>query len=207
MSRRSEEYELLTRASSDSIRSLPSSGRGNHNSPSFSWYLRLSVWICAQLPPRPTRIFYSKISSSRKSRRLLLRAVFWLLVTTPCLIISLIAFTAALNPSYTHPPDHYKVLQKKCQGPKQLGRGNINNEKIFIAATLYDVEGALVDGNWGSAVLELVNLLGPDNVHLSVYENDPDAGAKASLESLAKDLSCKSLFRTPTQKPCSQRSV
>ncbi|MCJ1397146.1 hypothetical protein MMC11_000338 [Xylographa trunciseda] len=84
------------------------------------------------------------------------------------------------------------ALQRRCQESKQLGRGNVNHEKIFIVATLHDREGTLVSGDWGSAVSELVDMLGPANVHLSVYENDPDTRAKASLENLAKSLSCNS---------------
>ena len=73
-------------------------------------------------------------------------------------------------------------------------------KKIFIAATLYDAEGTLVGGDWGSAVTELVDLLGPANVHLSVYENDPDTRAKASLENLAKGISCKPLYHANIQR-------
>ncbi|MCJ1432130.1 hypothetical protein MMC27_001486 [Xylographa pallens] len=107
-------------------------------------------------------------------------------------MVLLIAITAVFSPSYAQLPDHYRTLQRRCQESKQLGRGNVNNETVFIAATLYDAEGALVSGHWGSAVLELVDLLGPANVYLSVYENDPDTGAKASLENLAKSLPCNS---------------
>lgn len=102
----------------------------------------------------------------------------------------LIVFTAAFRPSYSHPPDHYRALQKRCEGSKEPGRGNVKNEKVFIAATLYDPEGTLVGNGWGDAVLELVDLLGPQNVHLSVYENDATPQAKAALQRMDAKAQC-----------------
>ncbi|KAL8778402.1 MAG: hypothetical protein Q9213_007428 [Squamulea squamosa] len=45
-------------------------------------------------------------------------------------------------------------------------------------------QGTLVEGHWGRAILELVELLGPNNVHLSVYEDDASPQAKAALDSM-----------------------
>ena len=193
----SEEYELLPRTSLDSSRSFTDSGDKKHSLSSFSRYLRVPVWLRVRLSSRPSRVFYSKISSSRRPWRLLTCPITSILLAIFCITILLVAFTAALRPSYTHLPDHYKALQRRCQESKSPGRGNAKNEKIFIAATLYDAEGALVGGDWGRAVSELVDLLGPDNVYLSVYENDADTRAKASLEHLAQSLSCKPLYPSP----------
>lgn len=102
----------------------------------------------------------------------------------------LIIFTAAFRPSYSSPPDHYRILRRKCEEFRELGRGNIKNEKIFIAASLYDPEGTLVGGDWGSAVANLVELLGPQNVYLSVYENDASSQAKVSLEGMKTKIQC-----------------
>jgi Cryptococcal mannosyltransferase 1 len=104
-------------------------------------------------------------------------------------------FTIVFRPSYSNPPEHYKTLANRCGGSSELGRGNINNEKVFIAASLYDPQGSLLGGSWGKAVVELVKLLGPDNVHLSVYENDPDPLAKASLEAIRDQVPRE--FRNP----------
>ena len=41
---------------------------------------------------------------------------------------------------------------------------------MFIAANIVDEE--LIRGPWGSRVVELVELLGRENVFLSIYEND-----------------------------------
>ena len=196
MSRRSEEYELLTRTSADSFSHLD---RADYRPHSIPWYLRLPTWFRVRLLLRAVRIFCIKTSGLRKPCWALRRAIFGALIITLCFVIPIIVFTAALTPSYSHPPDHYMMLQRQCQDSKELGRGNSNNQKIFIAATLRDPEGTLVDGYWGHSVLELVDLLGSDNVYLSVYENDVDALAKASLEKFRKSLSCKSFYHTPRQ--------
>ncbi|KAL9036303.1 MAG: hypothetical protein Q9180_004373, partial [Flavoplaca navasiana] len=86
----------------------------------------------------------------------------------------------------------YRELQKRCQEPKEPGCANVYNERIFIAASLYDPDGSLVGGNWGRAVLELVELLGPQNVHLSVYEDDASPKAKAALEKMRTKIKAKS---------------
>ncbi|KAI4093366.1 MAG: hypothetical protein LQ344_002954 [Seirophora lacunosa] len=93
---------------------------------------------------------------------------------------------------YSYARHHYRALQKRCEGSKEPGRGNVNNEKVFIAATLYDPEGTLVGNGWGDAVLELVDLLGPQNVHLSVYENDATPQAKAALQRMDAKAQCNS---------------
>jgi hypothetical protein len=105
-----------------------------------------------------------------------------------------IIFTAIFRPSYNIPPQHYKILERKCTESRDPGRGNVNNEKVFIAATLYDRNGLLVGGEWGTAVAELVQILGPENVHVSIYENDPDALAQDALYELGTRLDCESLF-------------
>ena len=104
--------------------------------------------------------------------------------------VVLVMFTFAFRPSYTHLPDHYRALQRRCAESKNPGRGNINNERIFIAAALHDPGGTLVGNDWGSAVLQLVELLGPQNVHLSIYENDADPLAKAALKSMQDKITC-----------------
>ncbi|OCL00408.1 glycosyltransferase family 69 protein [Cenococcum geophilum 1.58] len=191
--RRSEEYELLPRVSSDSIRSSSNSDLEHHGSTTTNiHHLRLPAWLCIRLPLRPARALYTKLSGPRGPRRPLVRGICWMIAAILCVIILLVVFTAAFRPSYTHLPDHYGALQRRCRESHEPGRGNINNEKVFIAATLYDPKGLLVGGDWGSAVLKLVELLGPENVYLSVYENDADPLAKASLETLEKRLTCNS---------------
>jgi hypothetical protein len=70
------------------------------------------------------------------------------------------------------------------------GRGNVHNEKIFIAASLYDPTGELARGHWSSSVLELITLLGEENVFLSIYENDSGEEGEASLADLDARIPC-----------------
>jgi hypothetical protein len=112
-----------------------------------------------------------------------------------CFIIILIFLAALFQPSHTHLPSHYKALHKRCSASPEPGRGNVNNEKLFIAAALYDPGGYLLNGAWATSVLGLVGLLGPDNVHLSIYEDDADSAAKAAFNRFKTKVSCKFLLQ------------
>ena len=74
---------------------------------------------------------------------------------------------------------------------KALGRANPLNEKVFIAVSLYDQGGRLVDGSWGQSVLDLIDLLGHDNVFLSIYENDSGDGGTKALERFKDKVNCQ----------------
>ena len=67
---------------------------------------------------------------------------------------------------------------------------NVDNEQVFIAASLYDPGGKLVSGDWGDSVRDLIRILGPRNVHLSLYENDADNESNAALAKFQETLSC-----------------
>ena len=107
------------------------------------------------------------------------------------ILLTLVILTAVLRPSYTSPPKHYKTLRKTIEKSNDYGRANPNNEKIFIAASIYDEGGHLVSGAWGSSVLDLINLLGNRNVFLSIYENDGDREAYSALKAFEKELQCQ----------------
>ena len=120
----------------------------------------------------------------RRSRTLII--VF---VTSICLLLACGLFF----PSYSNPPPQYNALRKRVnRAPGEAGSANVNNEKIFIAAALYDREGKLVSGDWGRSVLGLIDVLGPENVHLSIYENDADEKSKAALDKFKPKVSCNS---------------
>jgi hypothetical protein len=109
-----------------------------------------------------------------------------------CLIIStvvLVLFTALFRPSYTHRPPHYLELERKAVLSLDPGRSNPLNEQIFIAVSLYDKNGHLAGGRWGDSVLELIHLLGPENVFLSIYQSD--SGNSAALDVFAAKVKCK----------------
>ena len=105
-------------------------------------------------------------------------------------ILFLLIFTAIFRPSYTSLPPHYAALRKRALESKIQGRGNPHNESVFIVASLYDHDGALAGGQWGRAVLELTDLLGRDNVFLSIYENDSGDEGQNALRELEKQVPC-----------------
>ncbi|OJD36067.1 glycosyltransferase family 69 protein [Diplodia corticola] len=135
---------------------------------------------------------YRSMARLRRPRRTILRCVLWSLVLLPYLVCVLVVTTMVLRPSYTHAPAHYDQLRERATQSLAPGRGNVNNEKVFIASSIYDDEGMLAGGAWGKAVLDLVDLLGPENVYLSIYENDPEPAAKHALEQFKERVTCNS---------------
>ena len=188
---RTEQYELLPRTSQDSNLSSSSSFKDHDEPPpSDAKLLKRVIRRFFRIPLRRVRSIYLRVYRQGGSRRLFIRGSCWIFTALVTFTVVSIMFTFAFRPSYAHLPDHYKALQRRCIDSKEPGRGNINNERIFIAAALHDPGGTLVGKDWGRAVLQLVELLGPQNVHLSIYENDADPQAKAALESMQNKLTC-----------------
>ena len=98
----------------------------------------------------------------------------------------LLVFTFVFNPSYTKTqyPENYAVVANAVRkgggvNPQEFwrgkggekatesGRGNPAGEKVFIAANIIDAD--LINGVWGNAVMELMDLIGGENVFLSLY--------------------------------------
>lgn len=92
----------------------------------------------------------------------------------------IVVLVPVLKPSYTTPPRHYLSLAARC---KDLAPGcaNLPKEKIFISVSLHG-SGDLAKGPWGGRALQLIRLLGPTNVYLSIYENNGRELEIASLE-------------------------
>jgi len=109
----------------------------------------------------------------------------------PYLLLFLVLLTAVFFPSYTVRPPHYQHLRQRAVASKAPGRANPHAQKVFIAAALYEKDGSLTSGGWGAAVRELIDLLGPDNVHLSVYEDNADPATKESLDRFRSIVTCK----------------
>lgn len=95
---------------------------------------------------------------------------------------------AILHPSYQRPPEHYAQLQRRILASSGHGRANQKDEKIFIAANI--IREDLIRGAWGASLLELVDLLGEDNVFVSVYENDSGKATSEALIELQDKLPC-----------------
>ena len=180
------EYELLPRSSIESSQSSYTTLDHEQYTRSTS-SLRRCVRFGIRGPLKFLGSIFTKLRRQQHKRR-----IFLVLGALPSLAILLLVFTALFRPSYSTPPLHYKALEKRCKESQDPGRGNVNNEKVFIAASLYDVQGNLLGGQWGLAIRELVQLLGPFNVHLSIYENDPDEHATKALEKMRSYLNCKS---------------
>lgn len=105
-------------------------------------------------------------------------------------IVAITVLGGLFFPSYTNPPPHYKQLQRLAQAPGEQGRGNPRSQKIYIAASIVDRSGELARGAWGRNVLELISYLGPDNVYLSIYENDAGSEARDALAVFESQVPC-----------------
>lgn len=130
-------------------------------------------------------------SPTRRPRHITwLRRAVAFLVMLPLLVTILVIVVGTFFPSYTHEPAQYKALRQRIGASDAPGRANVNNEKIFIVSSIYDKDGGLVSGAWGDAILGLVDLLGPDNVFLSIYENDADDEAQKALDEYRPRVLC-----------------
>ncbi|PTU25671.1 hypothetical protein P175DRAFT_0498762 [Aspergillus ochraceoroseus IBT 24754] len=132
-----------------------------------------------------------KFSLRRGSRyRSIRRMPFLILNVALGVLLASIFLTATFWPSYTHLPAHYKALQERVQRTEAHGRGNLRNEKVFIAAVLYDPQGEIANGRWGHALLQLIQLLGEENVFLSIYENNSGETGQRALDALSNQVTC-----------------
>lgn len=188
LSRRSQDYELVDRSSSDLDNPFDDSNDFHTRPPPPRSWLPWPFHAYSKLPTD------GKVSRSypRARRRKTIRWIWWSTWGAFYFLLFLVLFNSILLPSYTRRPAHYKELRRKCRASDALGRANPNNEKVLITASIYDKEGSLTGGHWGRAVLELVNLLGPENAYLSIYENDPDQLAKAALDNLETKVTSRS---------------
>ncbi|KAK4677148.1 hypothetical protein QC764_407830 [Podospora pseudoanserina] len=135
------------------------------------------------------------------SRLRLLRRTAWRATPRPLILLlkslllfltSILILTPIFLPSYNNPPIHYSQTLHACRGtsPRE-GCANLFNEQVFIATILYDKNGKLASGPFSDRLLRLIRILGPDNVFLSIYENDSGPKGKAALEELKSRVPCK----------------
>lgn len=144
--------------------------------------------------PLPTRVRSWLCSRPRMLRRNVLRHPIPVVVLAAKYILILIAVvfiaTPILIPSYTRLPFHYRERKAACEGPDAVpGCANPHQEKVFISVSLYDKGGHLAGGRWGEQMLELIQMLGPENTFLSIYENDSPLG-EAALEAFKQRVPC-----------------
>lgn len=103
-----------------------------------------------------------------------------------CLLAIVIVYTPIFNPSYSTRPQHYTGT-------------NAHQEKVFIAANIVDKD--LIRGAWGDAILGLIDIIGPENTFLSIYENDSGPETKEALKELEAKVKCKSHGRPSFRYP------
>ena len=133
---------------------------------------------------------------SRRSRSrngppsLLFRRVTFLSRIIFGIVLTLIIYTGFFQPSYTQLPAHYNLLRSSVIGSQETGRGNPSGEHIFISCALYDKNGHLAGGSWGDTILQLIDILGPENVFLSIYENDSGEAGTSALADFKAKVKC-----------------
>lgn len=167
----------------------------DNNASAYSFAVSIRPRWLSQTPTRLHRrscSYTSYLSWAKPRRRQSLLSRFCqLLATVPVVLVGVLTVCALFFPSYSYPPQRYTDLRKQVQSsPARKGSANIYDEKVFIVASLYDEDGKLLSGPWGQAVLDLVEILGPSNVYLSIYENDPDSKAREALSRFGERVTC-----------------
>ena len=69
------------------------------------------------------------------------------------------------------------------------------NQRIFIASLHWNSE-VLLRSHWNNAIVELARLLGPENIHISIYESGSWDDTKGALSVLDHDLEKLGVPRT-----------
>jgi hypothetical protein len=106
------------------------------------------------------------------------------------LVLALLSIADSIfRPSYSNPPAHYQELEARVHASEEPGRGNPRNEKVYIASNIIQPE--LIRGPWGESILKLIDFLGPQNVFVSIYENDSGPDTILALSWLRDQLKCK----------------
>ncbi|KAI8942130.1 hypothetical protein NX059_000221 [Plenodomus lindquistii] len=187
--RSTHQYELLPRASLDDDIDEAQQLR---TTPAHPPWLRRFTNRFHGVSKLSDRAVYTHYVTPRRRKRSVLRLVYWSVFSVPYILLFLVLFAGIFFPSYTVRPAHYQELRQRAMGSDAPGRGNPHHEKIFIAAALSEENGTLTSGAWGTSVLQLIDLLGPENVHFSLYEDNADAETKKSLERFRHNVTSNS---------------
>ena len=193
-------YELADRVSSDSNDTFDLDAADFE-----SQRLTTSTYVHRRQPSSPSSLLKSlplrikdalsrgrfRSRTLRRSRGRAASRRLSLLHLITAVVVGFVVLTALFGPSYTTPPAHYQRLKKTIEQSTDYGRANPENQKIFIATSLYDRGGDLVRGSWGRALLELIDLLGNRNVFLSIFENDAGEEARIALEEFKDRVQCQ----------------
>lgn len=200
-----DEYELVDRASSETNETFDldeadfeSQGLTTssylHHRPSSNALLsyvphRLRIFfIRLKLQQRRAKAPVLRRSCSFQALRRRICCSLWVVLSALWILLFL---TAIFRPSYTKLPKHYQKLKDRISQTSNGGRGNLENQKIFIATSIYDRGGRLAGGAWGRAILGLIDILGNENVFLSIYENDGGDEARNALKQFETNVQCQ----------------
>jgi len=178
-------YELLPRDSLDE----ETKDHTELRAPSTWWISRAASTL--RITNFFNRAVYAHYVTPRRRKRSVLRLVYWTIFSVPYFLVFLVLVVGIFFPSYTVRPPHYNELRQRALESDRPGRANPFNETVFITAALYEEKGNLASGAWGKAVLELIDLLGPEHVHLSIYEDNPDLKTKQALNHLREKVTGK----------------
>ncbi|OJJ98602.1 hypothetical protein ASPACDRAFT_79468, partial [Aspergillus aculeatus ATCC 16872] len=187
-----EYHDLASRSSIDSFASVSDWEQAGLVLPSNRSHRSFwrKLWRSTPTPWQPQRARPRRFASPRWSS---IRQLFRIALS---FLIVLISCTALFFPSYTRLPPHYQQVVERATQSDQHGRGNPRNERIFIAAILYDPEGTIAGGRWGESLLQLIDLLGEDNVFLSIYENDSSGQGEQALRHLEDRVACNNSIQS-----------
>ncbi|EFQ98325.1 hypothetical protein MGYG_01358 [Nannizzia gypsea CBS 118893] len=156
------------------------------NSLPLRWAEKTGHSLLAAIGCCPTR----RAAAGSRSRQARTHRLLRLLGFLAWLFAVVSVAESLLWPPYQTPPEHYAGLRERILGSTQPGRGNPDGQKVFIASNI--VQEGMIGGPWGRSLLELVDILGEDNVFVSVYENDSGPGTQDALRELAAQLPCNS---------------
>lgn len=125
-------------------------GKGSQHSP----FSRLPTWTHTWSTTARRRrhgksrspFVHFMLPSVRRRRSIPLCAVQTLAFLSYSVLVLIVLF-GIFAPSYSNPPQRYVTLRREIEQNDARGRGNTHNEKVFIAAAVYDHEGELLGGN------------------------------------------------------------
>ncbi|MCJ1453028.1 hypothetical protein MMC28_003373 [Mycoblastus sanguinarius] len=203
-----DEYELVGRDSNESNETFDLDEADFQSqgitSPSYLHQQRTFIPRLASIfNPLRLRAIFSRGRGRRRRRRPLkaprrprlsfrkaIRRVLFIFYVCLCIVGALVLLTAIFRPSYARPPAHYQTLRRRVKSSEDYGRANPENQKIFIAASIYDAEGHLLGGHWGEALLKLIDILGNRNVFLSIYENNSGENGQTAQIKFERRVQC-----------------
>lgn len=150
--------------------------------------------------------YQSRIRSTGQHRNWFEKTLIGLFATVSS-VVCIAVLVAIFSPSYTRLPPHYEVLKRRCLGSNDTGRANIRHERVYIASILYDPGGHIIEGSYGRSILKLIELLGPQNTFLSIYQSDSGISGGEALKKFESKIQCDHLLLAEETLPLNNMEV